>query len=214
VIIGQGDIGSAAGLATIGHRQGAFVKMNRLMFRPLRPGVRIFAAQVLAHELGHVLGLGHVRSDNCRLMSTPLLTFCPSPPQPWLYDCAWLAKDDVRGVIRLYGGKPRRPAREYCLLEPRPEQLQDVRFQAGPRARITWTVSRQWLPRTRVVVDAYDESRCQGNTTAQPLATFDVPATRGRVRGLPTSGIYCYEVRVQNRYGLANTVLRGTAVGG
>jgi len=214
VLIGYGDLGNAAGLATIGQRPGAFVKVNRLMFKPLRPGLRVFAAQVLAHEFGHVLGLGHVQSNNCRLMSTPLLTYCPKPPESWLYDCAWLAKDDRRGAVHLYGGSPRQPRHQYCLREPKPPQLLDVRFRSGDPVRITWRVPAGLRPGGYVTIEVYEQSRCEGDVAAPLLSSARVRAVRSRWQGShPGLVPNCYQVQVHNRYGLGADPVLGLATG-
>ena len=205
VVIGYGNLGSAAGLATIGHHSGAFVRVNSLLYRPLRERDRVFAAQVLAHELGHVLGLHHVRANNCRLMSTPPLTYCPTPPEPWLYDCQWLSKDDIRGVVHLYGREPKRtPVRQYCLREPRPPTPRDVTFDS----RIRWTPVSV-LPGTRVVITAYDPARCAGDPTSPALSTVEVPMARGR---WTAPGPYCYEIRSVNRFGLPSASIWGVVM--
>jgi hypothetical protein len=67
---------------------------------------RYFAALALAHELGHVLGLGH-ETRGCALMN-PSGTFrgphdCPQA-QRWQWRCRLLMPDDVAGAVDLYGG--------------------------------------------------------------------------------------------------------------
>ena len=72
---------------------------------------------VIAHELGHVLGLDH-ENRVCATMNSYLIDnhpeFCPAAPEgKWI--CRLLRADDVRGVVSLYGGTVR-PLRgpEFC----------------------------------------------------------------------------------------------------
>jgi hypothetical protein len=64
------------------------------------------AAESLAHEFGHVLGLGH-ELRGCALMN-PIGTLqgpelCPKG-QRWQWRCKLLTTDDVAGAIAFYGG--------------------------------------------------------------------------------------------------------------
>lgn len=70
------------------------------------------AIGVIAHELGHVLGLVH-EDRRCSLMN----------PLPWLRcapasSCSILRYDDVRGAVRRYGGKVRARRAEMCPPQP------------------------------------------------------------------------------------------------
>ncbi|MFL5981511.1 MAG: matrixin family metalloprotease, partial [Gaiellaceae bacterium] len=78
---------------------------------------RYAMALVIAHELGHVLGLDH-ENATCATMNSRLvdnhLEHCAAPPAgTWV--CRLLRADDVRGAVRLYGGSVR-PLRgpEFC----------------------------------------------------------------------------------------------------
>jgi hypothetical protein len=78
---------------------------------------RYTMALVVAHELGHVLGLDH-EDRVCATMNTYLVDnhpeYCDAAPAgQWI--CHLLRADDVRGAVRLYGGTAR-PMRgpEFC----------------------------------------------------------------------------------------------------
>jgi hypothetical protein len=78
---------------------------------------RYTMALVVAHELGHVLGLDH-EDRGCATMNSFLVNGHPehcsaAPAGKWI--CRLLRTDDVRGAVRLYGGTVR-PARrpEFC----------------------------------------------------------------------------------------------------
>jgi hypothetical protein len=184
-------------LATIGRRSGAFLRIEPLIYRPLRPRDRVSAAIVLAHELGHVLGLGHTGRRGCRLMAARPLSFCPEPPRPWLANCRWVSGNDMRAALSLYGGRDRRPASRWCLREPQPPAL-PVRFDAG---RASWA-HLPVLPRTRVRIEQFPATGCTG----EPLR---VVHRRIGAAGWSPGEPACLRVGLVNRYGMPGPAAEG-----
>lgn len=106
--------------ATLGYVPGATIYVSRADLRhPMCNPYTIAGA--LAHELGHVLGLGH-EQRLCAAMNASGSyrgsNRC-SKSAPWQWRCRLLEQDDVAGAVALYGGivrTPRTPAA--CPLYP------------------------------------------------------------------------------------------------
>src|SRR6202011_5350018 len=95
---------SLSGEATVGYGSRATVWISRLDVTSRKCNAYA-SAQALAHELGHVLGLGH-ESRGCATMNPSGSfrgpTLCSGPL--WTWDCGLLHRDDIQGAVKLYGG--------------------------------------------------------------------------------------------------------------
>jgi hypothetical protein len=102
-----------AGLAET-HMANGWIRSGTVYIRSGTP--RYAAAQIFAHELGHVLGLAH-EDRACATMNSALLVDhpwrCAAPP-PGTWRCGLVTTDDATAAAHLYGGTAHAPAREFC----------------------------------------------------------------------------------------------------
>jgi hypothetical protein len=102
-----------AGLAET-HMVNGWIKSGTVYIRSGTPPYA--AAQIFAHELGHVLGLAH-EDRACATMNSAFQSDhpfrCAAPPSG-TWRCGLVTKDDAAAAAHLYGGSPRAPAREFC----------------------------------------------------------------------------------------------------
>ena len=174
---------------------------------------RTFAAKVIAHEMGHIMGIDHVKRG-CAVMNTNFPKACPLPKEHWRYRCRFVEADDIRGVIKLYGGRMRKLPGPYCDMVPQlraPTDLAVIPGTAGPTIR--WRNPTGASLQTTVVRSADscpprpdDETTSHvGDVEPRPGAMSSVTDT-----SLTASGRWCYAVfatDTQNRKGRVATVV-------
>lgn len=120
VIRSTGSRSCAQAHATLGYGSAATVRIWQAGPPTARCNPQ-WAAGALAHELGHVLGLGH-ENRGCAAMNPSGNHLGPSrckQAERWEWRCRLLEPDDVRGAVAVYGGTVRAPlADPTCDLYP------------------------------------------------------------------------------------------------
>jgi hypothetical protein len=196
-----GYVAPRAGVLTPsgGHARGAHVWMAPLHRRSFNdPQINAVA---LAHELGHVLGLAHVR-NKCAAMSYQHDQLCPPLPSPWIYRCRLLERDDLAGAARMYGTRRGglRLSTEFCERGPAPPLVTDLAGGLQPGgAYLTWTTppgsAKQVLIEQRV---------CAPDIAGDWYLRAVAPAQPGPQRWDDTvfpGYLLCYRVRTQDPWG-------------
>lgn len=134
---GSGSPWGCTGYATIGFVPrvigGGHVYIQR------RCG-RFIGAGILAHELGHVLGLDH-EDRRCATMNSVLWARCGDPGLD-RWHCRLVERDDARGAVRRYGGSVKDREPQFCWDYPPPPPPGQIVITPNPPsgadALITW----------------------------------------------------------------------------
>jgi chitodextrinase len=134
----------SAGLAT-------FTYGGRSGFRgliQLQPGLkknqasavhgRALATAIIVHEMGHIMGLNH-EDRRCAVMNSLLWQMCKRETEAWRYHCRPFERDDVRGLLRRFGGHARHLGPLFCDAEAQPAAPTGLTVMSGPAgAQITF----------------------------------------------------------------------------
>ncbi len=114
------------GVATVGYTPGFGGRMQLQASCP--EGTLTMTA---AHELGHVLGLGH-EDRRCSLMNSVFVSRCRPQPLAWEWFCSPPRDDDRRGALRLYGGRFRPAGTTFCESKTLPGTVARLGDAADP----------------------------------------------------------------------------------
>ena len=192
-----------AGQARYFVRRG-IVRNARILLRPdleknwpTPAAAQMGTIAVVAHEMAHVLGLDH-ENRRCATMNSVLWSRCNLPSIAWLYRCRILETDDVRGLVRRFGGRVKSTGQELCEAEPAPAAPVAAAATNGVNggATVSWTEGAVPLVRTEVLRKAGGCPTGTDDTTATLVARLD--SGPGQAKSIPDQppgpGSYCYAI--------------------
>ena len=204
------DNGACAGFADVGWwpgRHQAGVTLDR------RCVGLLVSAEVVAHELGHILGLQHP-SRGCAAMTPSPYMYCRSQPKMWQYRCSLLEADDLRGARRLYGGKIRARRSRFCAVWKAPGAPRDLKAVVQPSGQVALSWRNPAPPKParpeflRPKLEAtYDVNQGPCDTKRDaPLFSGEPVSAGAGIQQLNVDrpsgpGVWCYTVQIQDEFG-------------
>ena len=203
--ISYGNIGDAAGLATVGRTRHAFVRLSTRYSSAdsLDAHNRVEVMMIFAHELGHVLGFQHSRTP-CSLMGPVLdVEGCDMIPSqsPGYYRCRTINAGLLARFVRIYGGRAKLPA-SLCQIDTIPAPLTNVDFTGGQGSPVTIS----WGPPTavpsgsRVRIRSWQSDEC--GPAPSWAGTMFAPVRDGVWQDpYIEEGSGCFSAQLVNRYG-------------
>ena len=189
-----------------------------------------WAASALAHEFGHVLGLGH-EDRGCAAMNSRgdrRGSAACAPTESWQWRCRLLEHDDVTGAVAVYGGSPRRiggdPACDVYAPIAAPIYVGGALDAAGGVVRVTLRRPRSPLLPLFLASSAGEEGWTSAWSAGACVSTFDPAAPRYRwkvaagqttvvTERVPAPGKHCLSIWALDGLGRPSAAPRKITVG-
>ena len=215
VVISRAPTPGVGGEATLGRHPNAYVHLSNQLPKKLPRGDWISTGTLLAHELGHVLGLGHDPDPaGCDLMNQYVCEHYPLGDGTMT--CQWVSQRDARRAVRLYGGSVAL-APEACLVEPLPPAPVSPLASGGKTGSTpvswAWQIPAGMPGGSMFLVTVHPPDSCGSDQIGGLLGTYRIPPT-GSSWADPEPDRWqeeaCYVLRSLNYWGGSSALFETT----